>query len=153
MVDNQVTDQQSSTSRDDETSNRAIVQNIYESAARGELQPMWDALSGGEFTAYEYESLPWGGVHKGFDANVALTHKVAEYFDYSTIRMHHLCVDRDVVIAYGSLMWRGINGTPPREVPVAECWEIRNGRPYSIRPFFWDTASYVTQTATGQPNR
>lgn len=134
--------------RSAEIANRAIVAHIYESAANGDLQPLMDALSP-EFTAYEYDTLPWGGVHKGVDANIKLAYHVAEYFDYATIRMHHYAVDRDVVIAYGSLFWRGKDGTESREVPVAECWEIRNGKPQSIRPFFWDPASYYTPPKVG----
>ena len=133
--------------RRDEAANRALIQNIYDSAARGDVQPLFDAMAE-DFTACENESLPWGGVYKGRDANVKLVTQLAKYLDFSQLKMHHFAVDRDLVIAYGSVVWRGEKGDESLTVPLAECYVIRDGKMVSIHPFFWDTAAFAPRKKT-----
>lgn len=129
-------------SRKDEAANRALIQGIYEAAARGDVQPLFDAMDP-DFTAYENASLPWGGVYTGKEENVRLVAQLAKYLDFDKLAMHHFAVDRDLVIAYGSVVWRGESGQEAVTVPLAECYVIRNGKLITIHPFFWDTASFV----------
>ena len=137
-------DRYSEADRKDEAANRALIRNIYDAAARGDVQPLFDAMDPA-FTAYENESLPWGGVYKGREANVELVNQLAKYLDFSKLVMHHFAVDRDLVIAYGSVVWRGESGKETLTVPLAECYVIRNGKMITIHPFFWDTASFVDE--------
>ena len=138
-------DQYPDADRKDEAANRALIRNIYDEAARGNVQPLLDAMHP-EFTAYENASLPWGGVYKGMEENVRLVTQLAKYLDFSKLAMHHFAVDRDLVIAYGSVVWRGESGKESLTVPLAECYVIRNGKMITIHPFFWDTASFVDGT-------
>ncbi len=128
--------------RKDEAANRALIKHIYDSAAQGNVQPLFDAMAP-DFTAHENESLPWGGVYRGMEENVRLVTQLAKYLDFSQLKMHHFAVDRDLVIAYGSVVWRGEKGDQTRVVPLAECYVIKGGKMVSIHPFFWDTAAFV----------
>ena len=128
--------------RSQEAANRALIKNIYDSAARGDVQPLFDAMAP-DFTAVENASLPWGGVYKGREENVKLVAQLAKYLDFSKLTMHHFAVDRDLVIAYGSVVWRGESEKESLIVPLAECYVIHNGKMMSIHPFFWDTASFA----------
>jgi ketosteroid isomerase-like protein len=134
--------QNDSEDRSQEAANRALISNIYSATARGDVQPLFDAMAP-DFTAYENASLPWGGVYKGVEENGRLVEQLAKYLDFSQLRMHHFAVDCDLVIAYGSVVWRGEDGDQSLTVPLAECYVIRNGKIVSIHPFFWDTASFV----------
>jgi hypothetical protein len=128
--------------RRNEAANRALIRNIYDAAARGDVQPLFDAMAP-NFTAYENASLPWGGVYRGREENVKLVTQLAKYLDFSKLTMHHFAVDRDLVIAYGSIVWRGEHGDQALTVPLAECYVIENGKMVSIHPFFWDTAAFA----------
>lgn len=131
-----------------ENVNRELIRNIYVAAAAGDVGPLFDAMDD-DFVAYEADSLPWGGVHKGLDANHRLVETLSHYLDFATLDMHHYLVDRDMVIALGSVVWRGADGDQVVEVPLAEAWEVRGNKAVSLRPFFFDTATMLAGNAKG----
>jgi ketosteroid isomerase-like protein len=124
--------------RADERANREFIRTIYEAAAAGDVGPLFAAM-GPDFVAHEADTLPWGGVHKGLEANQRLVEQLARYLDFSTLRMTHYLVDREMVIALGSVVWRGLDREQEIEMPLAEAWEVHNGKAVSLRPFFFDT--------------
>jgi ketosteroid isomerase-like protein len=123
-----------------EASNRALIKDVYDAAAAGDVGPLF-ALMANDFVATEDPSLPWGGTYRGLARNQELVAVLARYLDFSTLSMHHYLVDRELVIAYGSVR-RQVDGV---KVPLAEVWEVRDGRAVSLRPFIWDTSSFVRQ--------
>jgi len=129
-----------------ESANREFIRCIYEAAAGGDVGPLFAAM-GPDFVAYEADSLPWGGVHRGLEANRRLVEKLAQYLDFSTLAMHHYLVDGEMVIALGSVVWRGVDGDESLEIPLAEAWEVRDGQAVSLRPFFYDTATMLASKA------
>jgi len=131
----------------DSAANRELIRNIYVAAAAGDVGPLFAAM-GDDFVAYEADSLPWGGVHRGLEANRRLVETLARYLDFATLDMHHYLVDGEMVIALGSVVWRGIDGDQATEVPLAEAWEVRGGKAVSLRPFFFDTAAMLAPTTT-----
>jgi ketosteroid isomerase-like protein len=129
-------------STDEEHRNREFIRAIYDAAAAGDVGPLFDAM-GPDFACTEADSLPWGGTYTGLAENRALVEQLARYLDFSRLTMHHYLVDRELVIAYGSVVWRGADRTEHKTIPLAEVWELRDGRAVSLKPFFWDTASFV----------
>jgi ketosteroid isomerase-like protein len=129
-----------------EGANREFIRTIYEAAAAGDVGPLFAAM-GPDFVAYEADSLPWGGEHRGLEANQLLVEKLAQYLDFSTLAMHHYLVDADMVIALGSVVWRGLHGDESVKMPLAEAWQVRDGKAVSLRPFFYDTATMLASKA------
>ena len=127
-----------------EEANRALIKGVYDSAAAGDVGPLF-AVMAEDFTATEDPSLPWGGTYRGLAENQRLVGRLALYLDFSTLAMHHYLVDRELVIAYGSVL-RSVDRV---EVPLAEVWEIRDGKAVSLRPFLWDTGSFTPAPGDG----
>jgi ketosteroid isomerase-like protein len=53
-----------------------------------------------------------------------------------------------VVIALGSVVWRGLGGDQEIEMPLADAWEIREGKAISLRRFFFDTGALMAGTSS-----
>jgi ketosteroid isomerase-like protein len=130
-----------------DSANREFIRAIYVAAAAGDVGPLFAAMAP-DFVANEADTLPWGGVHKGIEANQLLVETLVRYLDFSTLSMTHFLVDREMVIALGSVVWRGLGGDQEIEMPLAEAWEIRDGKAVSLRPFFFDTGALMASTSS-----
>lgn len=125
-----------------ENDNREFVRNFYAAAAAGDVAAMTAAMDD-DIVVYQAESLPYGGEHRGPEASLRLVETISRYVDFSTLEMRHFLVEGDLVMALGSMVWRGIDGDQEIEMPFGELWEIRGGRFVSARPFYFDTAAMV----------
>jgi ketosteroid isomerase-like protein len=129
-----------------EAENREFVQGLYAAVAEGNVGPLFAAMDE-DFVTYQAESLPFGGEHRGLEANQRMLETLSRYVDFGTLKMSQFLAGGDLVMALGSMVWRGLDGDQAVEMPLAEVWEVRDGRLLSARPFYLDTASMLAPTA------
>ncbi|CAJ1511082.1 nuclear transport factor 2 family protein [[Mycobacterium] burgundiense] len=129
-----------------ESDNREFVQGLYAALAEGNPGPLFEAMDE-DFVTYEAESLPFGGEHRGPAANQRLVESISRYVDFASIKMDQFLAGGDLVMALGTVVWRGVDGDQALEMPLGEIWEVRNRRLISARPFYLDTAAMLAPKA------
>lgn len=129
-----------------EAENREFVRGLYAAVAEGNVGPLFAAMDE-DFVTYEAESLPFGGEHRGLEANQRLVETISRYVDFASLKMNHFLAGDNLVLALGSVVWRGLDGDQTIEMPLGEVWEVRDGRLISSRPFYLDTAAMLAPTA------
>ncbi|GAA2571146.1 nuclear transport factor 2 family protein [Mycolicibacterium diernhoferi] len=126
-----------------EAENREFIQELYAAVAEGNVAPLFAAMNE-DFVTYEADSLPFGGEHRGLEANQRLVQSISQYVDFTTLKMDHFLAGGDLVLALGSVVWQGLEGDQAIEMPLGEVWEVRDRRLISSRPFYLDTAAMLT---------
>src|ERR1044072_2245136 len=125
-----------------EAENREFIRGLYAAVAEGNVVPLFAAMDD-DFVTYEAESLPFGGEHRGLEANQRLVEAISRYVDFASLKMDHFLAGGDLVMALGSVVWQGLDGDQAVEMPLGEVWEVRDRRLISSRPFYLDTAAMV----------
>jgi ketosteroid isomerase-like protein len=116
----------------------AVVQRIYDAAANGAADEML-AVMDDEIRIVLPPALPYGGVYQGKPAVLELGAKLAaswSTFGYEVLRY---ATGDDCVVAVIEL--RSVARASGREVrtPIAEVFQLRNGRVLEIQAFYFDT--------------
>jgi hypothetical protein len=124
-----------------EQANRAVVEQIYAAAGRGDLDGVAARFSP-DIVLHQAESLPYGGEFRGIEATMAtLGAMFAEHYEVRALDVENIAVDRDVVIGCVTLR-AGIRKTGKDvEMPFRECFRLRDGLVVDLRPFYYDTAA------------
>ena len=88
----------------------------------------------------EPESLPYGGVHVGYDAILPVLAQAARCMDTANAAERFWLADEDHVVALFDSPLRLAEGT--MQMSVLEHWHVRDGKVDSIQPFYFDTAAF-----------
>ncbi len=129
-----------------EAENREFVRGLYAAVAEGNVAPLFAAMDE-DFVTYQAESLPYGGEHRGLEANQRMVETISRYVDFASLKMDHFLAGGDLVLALGTVVWRGLDGDQAITMPLGEIWEVRDGRLISSRPFYLDTATMLAPPA------
>lgn len=86
----------------------------------------------------EPESLPYGGVHVGYDEILLALRKVVQYLDTANAQEHFWVAGGDQVIGLLTSTLR--LGGEPVDMPIMERWQVRDGKVEAIQAFYFDTA-------------
>ena len=121
-------------------SNVDIVRSIYTAGIAGDLEGMLQHIDP-QFTCREASSLPYGGEyhgHEGFSRLMAAVFGVFKAFEVDVREIHDA---GQTVVAVIQLRATLKESGRVVEMPVAEIWQLRDGKAVDLRPFYWDTAA------------
>ena len=89
--------------------NVKIIGEMYQAATRGETEKVLSALDSG-VVVYEQESLPYGGVYKGYDGFQKLFQNLAAHWDDFNFDVKELL--------HRSARFRAVTETPKRHFHI-----------------------------------
>jgi ketosteroid isomerase-like protein len=117
----------------------AIVKRLYDAAASGAADDML-AVMDDAIRIVLPPALPYGGVYEGKPAVLELGARLAAAWSTFRYEVLRYTTGEDCVIAVIEL--RSIARATGREVrtPIAEVFQLRNGRVAGIQAFYFDTA-------------
>jgi ketosteroid isomerase-like protein len=120
--------------------NGRVVEGLYAAVRDGAISAVV-ALLDPDVVLHEAPSLPFGGVHKGVEAVVAVFGQVGAVFDVGNVAVEQIFADADRVVALIELPIRAATDSGIRSMPIAECFRLRAGKIVEIRPFYWNAAA------------
>jgi len=125
--------------------NIEIVREVYSKVEAGrldELQPLFESLS-----VMEAEGLPYGGQYRGFDQFKQLCQNFAATWDQFSLVVNKILAEGDEVVVL--LTVTGVIRGARVKMPVIEVWQLSNGKPQVLRPYYFDT-KLVADLAAGK---
>jgi len=118
--------------------NREIIQAIFDASAEEDWNTV-KSLVHDEIQVFEADSLPYGGVSKGAESFVALIQQVFSTWDDIDHTINHIVADGDFVVILARMAGRSKTTGQAFSVPMAEVWQLKDGKVIKIRPFYFDT--------------
>jgi ketosteroid isomerase-like protein len=128
------------THTDIQKKNIATIQMALKNAFAANFEVLAPIIAD-DFTIYEAEGLPFGGVFKGMEGYVKCMKGIADFFDNNkTLEPPHFVPDGDNRV----LMMTGIDGHirkngQPVKMPTISTWDFKDGKILTVRPYFFDT--------------
>ncbi len=129
---------------------KAIVAGFFAAAAAHDQQRIAAILDPG-VVVVEAAALPYGGRHVGIDAFRALVRRVFRLWSDTQVEVRQLIGDGDVVVVLATLSARSKADGKAFSMPIAEVWQLRNGRVIEIQPFYFDTHALLGTVAAEPP--
>jgi ketosteroid isomerase-like protein len=120
--------------------NGRAVASLYAALRDGDV-PAAAALLDPEVVLHEPPSLPYSGVHRGFDAVVAVMGEASAVLDVGSVEIEHIFADADRVVALVEVPLRAATDSGIRSMSLAECFRLQSGKIVEIRPFYWNAAA------------
>ncbi|WP_052732654.1 nuclear transport factor 2 family protein [Hymenobacter terrenus] len=123
-------------------SNEEIVQAIYAAVAANDLERVLAFLAP-EVVAYQADSLSYGGRydgHEGFRRMGAAIFNTWQ--DFKSVPSDFVAAGVYVVV-FATMTATSRTTGQPWQMPLAECWQLRDGLVTEIRPFYWDTQATI----------
>ena len=122
-----------------EQGNREIIRQVYEAAAKGDLNTLVSVLHE-DFEERVPPILPWGGIYRGAtDFMTKVLPMVAKSIDFPSLRLVNLSADGDWVVA----LCTG-NSTLGKELWISEHWRLRDGKAINMMVFYHDTSPLIS---------
>jgi ketosteroid isomerase-like protein len=117
--------------------NRGVIRSLYDALNRGDSAAM-AALIDDECVLTQSPGHPVAGVWAGRDAMTEGMGKVFAALHNTGATVHEIVADGPSrVIGLVDALGIDANGDP-YATPVAECFEVHDGKVCDIRPFYWD---------------
>ena len=117
---------------------KRILQTMYDAAISGDMAG-FNSVIDDDAQFHEPGCLPYGGTHRGKASFVKLFANVANYLDFSTIKLDYMLAEGDKVIT--AIQIKGTNGN---DVRVLEEALVRDGKVVDLRIFLFDPALVAT---------
>ena len=109
-----------------------------EASVRGDESAM-RALLHADIEVVEADSLPYGGVHCGADAFIALIRRVFTTWQDTQMSVQSVVAEGDKVVILATMTGRGRETGVAFRVPIAEVWLLRDSKIYRVTPYYFDT--------------
>ena len=119
--------------------NSEIIQQMYQAAARGDMENALAALDE-NLIVYEQESLPYGGRYEGHAGFQKLFENLAAVWDDFNFALQEFLDAGDAVIAVVRLPGTARATGKSLDMTMYELWRIRGGKAVECRSIVWDTA-------------
>ncbi len=120
--------------------NGRVVESLYAAMRDGDI-PAAAALLDPDVVLHEPPSLPYSGVHHGFDAVVAVMGQASAVLDVGNVQVEQIFADADRVVALIEVPIRAATDSRIRSMSLAECFRLQAGKIVEIRPFYWNAAA------------
>jgi hypothetical protein len=129
-----------------EAGNKATIQRLYDAANAMDV-PTIQGLLADDIVLLQAPTLPHGGEFHGVEAAMGGIGKMFETFDLTEIKVHQLAADGDPVVAVINLIGKYRTNGAPLDMPVRECFRLRDGKVYELQPFYYDTGALAAAAA------
>lgn len=121
--------------------NKAIVSAFLAAAAAGDRASM-AAILAPDAIITEADSLPFGGTHVGLAGFEALVRRVFLLWRETRVEIERLIAEGEHVVVLATMHARSKADGAALRMPIAEIWQLEDGRVREIRPFYFDTQRF-----------
>ena len=126
----------------------AVVAGFYAASRAGDLDRVRAVLAP-EATLTEPGSVPYGGVHRGPAAIIALAVDLfSKYFDFTRNEVRYILAEGENAIARVDVSGTARPSGKPIAFSATECFVVRDGLITEIQPYHFDTAAVVEALST-----
>lgn len=126
----------------------AVVAEFYAASRAGDLDRVRAVLAP-EVTLTEPDSVPYGGVHRGIEAIVALAVDLfSKYFDFTRNEVRYILAEGENAIARVDVSGTTRTSGKPIAFSATECFVVRGGLITEIQPYHFDTAAVIEALST-----
>lgn len=121
--------------------NLAVIQDYLRLARQGEREQGTALHFHQDFTVVEADGLPYAGTYHGADGFLRLIGKVTTQWTNMELETLHIIGAPDDETFAIEMAMKGVSSTSGKafSTSVCEVWTIKNGKIFSIRPYYWDT--------------
>lgn len=94
-----------------------------------------------DFTVVEADGLPYAGTYRGAEGFLHLIGKVTQHWSDLEIETLQVIGAPDGDVFAIEMSMKGVSSTSGKSfsTSVCEIWTVKDGRIFSIRPYYWDT--------------
>ncbi|HTK62964.1 MAG TPA: nuclear transport factor 2 family protein [Pseudonocardia sp.] len=119
----------------------AVVAEFYAASRAGDLDRVRAVLAP-EATLIEPDSVPYGGVHRGPEAIIALAVDLfSKYYDFARNEVRYILSEGENAIARVDVSGTTRTSGKPIAFSATECFVVRDGLITEIQPYHFDTAA------------
>jgi ketosteroid isomerase-like protein len=134
---------------EDQQKNINIVRTTLDNARAGRLDDARPFFAD-DFILYEAEGLPFGGVYRGWQGYLEVLDKLNKFWSAGRAQASREFIPygENKVIIHFTLDGHITKNGKHVQMPIVAIWELKDGKIYSIRPFFFDTKLIADLAAT-----